>query len=126
MASGTDPQVRVKLLKRKGKVPFRKFHKNGAEHFNIRLYVEGGLSNLESVTYELHPTFRNPVRTVPSTTQGFSLDIWTWGEFDVAVTFLFADGHTSSTVYKLEYSDQLPAQESAYIDETDPKVRGAT
>ena len=121
-----SPQVQHELLKRQGKIRFRKFNRNGAEHFNLRLYIKGDTGGLKSVTYELHPTFADRVRKVTNPTGGFRLDIWTWGEFDIDVTFRYRDGSTSSTTYPLEYLSRLPAEESAYIDETDPSIKGAS
>lgn len=114
------------LRKRNGKVRFRKFNRDGAEHFNLAVYVTGDLSQLEAVTYELHPTFRSPVRTVTNPAGGFRLEIWTWGEFDIDVTFHFKDGRTASTTYSLEYSDELPEDPSEYRDETDPSILQAS
>ena len=124
MPSKPELHVRHALRKRNGKIRFRKFNASGAEHFAIRLYVEGDVDALESVTYELHPTFPNRVRHVRDPQGGFKLDIWTWGEFDVDVTFHRQDGESESTVYPLEYGSELPSDPGAYVDETDPSVRG--
>ena len=119
-----DLQVKHELVRRGDKVRFRKFHKGGAEHFNLRISVEGSdLEEVESVEYELHPTFPSPLRTVTKKEDGFPLEIWTWGEFEIPVTFHFKDGTVAETVYNLEYSDQLPTSEEGYIDETPASVK---
>lgn len=124
MANDRRLSVRHELRKKQGRIRVRRFHREGSEHFAVRLYVEGDTGDLTAVTYELHPTFREPERTVSDPARGFALDIWTWGEFDVDVTFHSRDGTSSTTVYALKYSDELPAEESAYIDETDASIRG--
>lgn len=118
-------QVKHELVRRGGKIRFRKFHRGGAEHFNLRISVEGSdVGDLESVEYELHPTFPSPLRKVTKREGGFPLDIWTWGEFEIPVTFYFQDGAVAGTRYQLEYSNELPAGEEEYVDETPASVKG--
>lgn len=112
-----DMKIRHKLLKRHGKIRSRRFREGGYEHFNIRVFVDGDIEDLQSVEYELHSTFRNPRRVVNNSDHGFALDIWTWGEFDIPVTLHFRDGSTEQVVYPLTYSGELPASDSAYTNE---------
>jgi transcription initiation factor IIF auxiliary subunit len=112
-----DIRVKHELLKRRGKVRSRRFRSDGAEHFKLRLFLEGQLGNVESVEYELHPTFQNPVRKVTQREGGFPLDLWTWGEFEVPVTVRFKDGSVKELVHDLSYSDDLPRNPSAYTNE---------
>ena len=118
-----DVKIRHRILKRGGKIRSRRFREGGYEHFNIRVFVEGDIEDLQSVEYQLHPTFRNPDRVVEDPDRGFALDIWTWGEFDIRVTLHFQDGSTEEMVYPLAYSDELPASDSAYTNEG-PTARG--
>ena len=108
--------VKHKLLKERGKILVRSFRSVQYQNYGIRLYVKGDTDSLRVVKYELHPSFPNPVRTVRQRQGGFPLDIWTWGEFDIEVTFYHKDGTKTHTVYSLEYSDELPAEDSAYVE----------
>ena len=66
-------EIRHKLKKRRGKIPFRRFREDGYEHFNVRIYVDGEsdeLDRLESVEYQLHSTFPNPLRQVRDRKRG--------------------------------------------------------
>lgn len=110
--------VKHELVKKDGKIRFRKFSSQGREHFNIRLFIEGPIDEVEFVEYELHPTFRNTNRIVRDRAGGFPLTIWTWGEFDIIVTIHPKRGDREQIVYQLKFGNQLPASDSAYIDET--------
>ncbi len=116
MRAPTGFQVKHELLKIKGEIPFKKFSSKGREHFNLKIYIEGNLDELESVEYELHPTFRVPQRRIYKAEGGFPLKIWTWGEFDIQVTFHYKDGAVGSKIHHLAYSDMLPSNEDDYID----------
>jgi|APSaa5957512535_1039671.scaffolds.fasta_scaffold309927_1 transcription initiation factor IIF auxiliary subunit len=108
--------VRHKLLKRNGKILFKKFSDKGDEHFKLSIFLDGEIEQVESVDYELHRSFKNPLRKVDNKKTNFELVIWTWGEFDIGVTIHFKDGSLGETVYTLKYSDQLVAESNAYID----------
>ncbi|VAW57964.1 hypothetical protein MNBD_GAMMA11-1455 [hydrothermal vent metagenome] len=108
-----------------GKIKFRKFRKGGYDHYYIRLYLKGdNLADVSHVEYELHPTFSNRIRTVNSPAEDFSLYIWTWGEFDVAVSVYMKDGEKIQLNHSLEYSNMLPANENEYVDESPESYRG--
>jgi len=54
--------------------------------YRVWLYLDGpDLPYVKSVTYTLHPTFPDPVRTVPRSASNpyCAIAIWTWGTFDV-------------------------------------------
>lgn len=117
--------VKHKLLKEKGKIKYRRFKDIPDDCYQLRIYVEGDTDTLQRVEYELHPSFHNPLKRVNKRRGGFPLDIWTWGEFDIAVTFVFKDGSTEDTIFSLEYSDELPAEDDAYIDVSPNYMRRA-
>lgn len=50
------------------------------------------LADIESVTYILHPTFSNPVRTMTNRAQKFRLDSSGWGEFTIKIQIRRKDG----------------------------------
>ena len=121
----TNLQIKHEILKKGGKVKFKRFRKNGNDHFHINIYIDGEkdeFDQLERVEYELHPTFNNPNRSITKREDGFPLKIWTWGEFDIQVTFYFLDGKVSDKVYQLRYSNELPTKEDDYIDLTSKDI----
>ena len=109
--------VNHKLLKRRGKIRTRRFSSEGYDHYKLRLYLTGELSNVEKVVYQLHSTFADPLRIIVDPSQGYALDIWTWGEFHVPVTVHLKDGSLQTLEHDLEYSDELPAGDGAYTSE---------
>jgi len=110
--------VKHELVKKDGKIRLRKFSSQGREHFNICLFIEGPIDEVEYVEYELHPTFHNANRVVHKRAGGFPLTIWTWGEFDIIVTIHPKRGEREQIIYELKFGNQLPDSNSAYIDET--------
>ena len=116
--------VRHKVLRKAGRVRFRKFSRNGYDQFKIRVSVSGPLSEIESVEYELHPTFINPVRISRDRSGGFPIEFWTWGEFEIFVTIHFVDGRDEELTYYLAYSSELPSEASAYHNETPASIMG--
>ena len=125
MQKKPEIKVRHKLLKKNGKILMRHFKGIPDECFNIRIFLEGDIDTLKKVEYELHPSFYNPLRAVENPKGGFPLDIWTWGEFDITVTFYYKDGSVSDSVFSLAYSDELPASDKAYIDITPDSLKRA-
>ena len=113
--------VKHELVKRDGKIRFRKFSEKGYEHFNIRLYIEGPIEQVEYVEYELHPTFKDTNRIIRKRAGGFPLNIWTWGEFDIIVTIHPISGDREQIIYPLKFGADLPADSAKYIDETPGK-----
>lgn len=110
-------KVQHQLLKKDGKVRSRRFRKGGQEHFNVRLFVKGDVDKVEQVDYELHPTFREAHRVVEDPSNGFALDIWTWGEFTVPVTMRMKDGSVDERTFELQYANELPPSDDDYTDE---------
>ena len=59
--------------------------KKGYQYFRLRFWLdsesEADLDKVESVTYELHESFKNPVRTVSDRQTRFALKSAGWGEF---------------------------------------------
>ena len=52
------------------------------------------LDEIESVTYRLHPTFRNPNQRVTDRASNFKLKASGWGEFSIRATVATKDGET--------------------------------
>ena len=117
-----DISVKHEVLRRAGRIRFRKFTKGGYDQFKIRLSLSGPLSQIEYVEYELHPTFRDPVQISKDQSAGFPIEFWTWGEFEIFVTARFLDGHDEELTYYLKYSSELPPEHAAYYDETPESI----
>lgn len=116
--------VRHEIVKKSGLIRVRKFKQNGYENFRIRLYIDGPLDKIHFVEYELHPSFSEPLRTSKEPSNGFSIEFWTWGEFEVLVVVHYFDGHKERLSYDLKYSSDLSSQDSDYMDETPESLRG--
>lgn len=65
---------------------------------------EAEITQIESVTYYLHKSFKNNVITVDTAATNFSLSIQVWGTFDVKADVKFKDG----VVIKLERYLDIP------------------
>jgi transcription initiation factor IIF auxiliary subunit len=60
------------------------------------------LGSITSVTYTLHPTFRNPVRTVTNREQSFRLESEGWGVFTIYAKVDLENGETERLTHELE------------------------
>lgn len=99
-----------------GRIKYQVFNPGGREHYNLRIWLDGPAAELQrvaSVQYELHPTFKEPVRTSSSAAENFAISIWTWGMFPVKATLYFADGTKEERQFYLSYD--LPADDGAYV-----------
>ncbi len=104
-----------------GKIKFRRFSNDGYEHYHVGLWLEASdpdaLNAVTHVTYELHPTFANRVRTSRNRANNFSITFWSWGTFDVKAEVHLADKEEPVIVHhELQYD--LPADDGEYIDVT--------
>jgi len=71
------------------------------------IWIEGPaeeLNHIKSVTYVLHSTFANPVRTVTDRTSNFKLKTHGWGIFPIRINVLKEDGETVTLKHELELS----------------------
>jgi hypothetical protein len=116
-------KVQHEILKKDGLIRVRKFKSNGYENFRIRLFIEGPVDKIHYVEYELHPSFNEPLRVSKDPTNKFSIEFWTWGEFEVLVIVHYFDGHDENISYDLRYSTELTNLESGYLDETPAMLR---
>ncbi|MDH5828928.1 hypothetical protein QFW80_00115 [Luteimonas sp. M1R5S18] len=67
----------------------RSLDKNGHVYYRLNIWIESDgidLSTIESVTYHLHESFKDPVRTITDHSIAFELNTAGWGSF-----LLFAD-----------------------------------
>lgn len=74
----------------------KRFREGGRLHRNVRIYLEAdppdALKDIDSVQYELHPTFRDRVRVSDDSTNQFEIKIWTYGYFKVRAKLIRKDG----------------------------------
>lgn len=101
--SSFDPAL---ALPRKGKPPVSYRMVGEREFYKVWIYLDGqGVSFVEDVTYELHPSFGERVhRAIRSPSNpSCSLIIWTWGTFDVRATIRDRKGRVYEAVHPLTY-----------------------
>ena len=75
--------------------------------WNWTIFVKAdrsALKKIDCVEYTLHHTFSDPVRTVCSSDDGFSLSMNGWGTFRVKVRVLYRDGHEKILYYRLRFT----------------------
>jgi transcription initiation factor IIF auxiliary subunit len=85
--------------------------------YKVWIYLDGrDLPYFDRVTYQLHPTFPNPVHTVRRTISNprCQIVIWTWGIFTVRGTVYDKQGRTYTLSHRLEYSRQLQQDDLRY------------
>lgn len=79
----------------------------GKNWWKWSVWIEGPMEELkqiENVTYLLHPSFANPVRTVADLASKFKLSSQGWGIFTIRIKVLKKDGSTESHALELELS----------------------
>ena len=81
------------------------------QYFDWRVFVDepdATLDQIDSVEYFLHPTFPKPYQVSSERASRFTLTTSGWGEFDIAATINFKDGHKEKVKYHLDLSKRLP------------------
>lgn len=99
--------VRNDFVVQDDRIVYKVFKEGGSEHYNIRLYVDGSdneLDKIESVQYILHPGFVDPIRMSENRDENFAIEIWTYGMFDIEVSFYLEDGSAETLHYYLTFS----------------------
>jgi len=68
----------------------------GDDRWDWELYLSSDNSSemekVESVKYILHPTFRNPVRTITDSSEGFRMKTIGWGTFEIKAFVYLKNG----------------------------------
>jgi transcription initiation factor IIF auxiliary subunit len=70
----------------------------GHDWWKWSVWLEGSkglLSEVESVTWHLHPTFPKPVQKLTNQEQSFRLDSSGWGTFWIRAEVVFQDGRVA-------------------------------
>ena len=89
-----------------------------SRRWNWSIKVEGPaeeLDELESVTYELHPTFKDPIRLIDDRESGFELTGTAWGEFMVHVTLRRKDGSSEERNHWLRLAPGAPQKDEKIV-----------
>lgn len=79
----------------------------GDQRWRWSLWIEGAdedLDRIQSVTYTLHPTFPEPIRTVTDRASKFQLRCSGWGIFRIAVTVRLKNGETIELEHHLQFA----------------------
>jgi transcription initiation factor IIF auxiliary subunit len=77
----------------------------GDDWWSWSVWLEGPKQDLDAVDmveYTLHPTFRNPVRTVRTRGNGFKLNTEGWGVFPIYARVCRKDGSVTSLKHQLK------------------------
>jgi transcription initiation factor IIF auxiliary subunit len=75
------------------------------DYWNWSAWIEGSdseLDQIESVTYNLHPTFPNPIRTIKSRKNKFLMETAGWGTFTLYAKVKRKNGSTQRLKHELE------------------------
>ena len=86
----------------------------GDQRWRWSLWIEGlpeDLDRIRSVTYTLHPTFPEPIRTVTDRASKFQLRCSGWGIFKIPVTVRLKDGETVELAHQLQFAFPENARE---------------
>jgi transcription initiation factor IIF auxiliary subunit len=97
----------------------------GKNWWKWSVWIEGPtdeLNQIENVTYLLHPSFANPVRTVADLASKFKLSSQGWGIFTIRIKVLKKDGSTESHAVELELSYPNDLDERALRTNKRPTV----
>jgi transcription initiation factor IIF auxiliary subunit len=94
-----------------GRIKFKRLKEGGYDHYHVGVWLEADderdLERVEWVEYELHPSFRNRVRTSHNRANDFSITFWSWGTFHIQAKVHLAGADTVTVERELNYD--LPA-----------------
>ena len=79
----------------------------GDQWWRWSLWIEGAaedLDEIKSVTYTLHSTFPEPIRTVTDRASKFQLRCSGWGIFRIPVKVRLKDGRTFDLAHQLQFT----------------------
>lgn len=85
----------------------------GKDRWQWSVWLEGQaeeLDTIDHVTYILHPTFLDPVRTISDRASQFRLDTSGWGTFTIHAVAAHRDGRETRLSHELilQYPDGTP------------------
>ena len=72
------------------------FRDGGRRHYKVKVFLSPtgttNLTNVHSVRYNLHESFKDPTRTSYDKARDFAIDIWTYGYFGITADIRLDDG----------------------------------
>lgn len=78
-------------------------------HYRVRVFLQATendarrLDEIESVTYELHPTFPDRFHKSTDRSTSFEIQIWTWGWFLVRAEIKMKGGEVARTENEIQW-----------------------
>ena len=75
-------------------------------YFYWEIHIEGQTDRVEKVKYNLHESFRNPVREIFSRGNGFKIKSKAWGICQVLIEITELDGTKHKAVHMLDFQIQ--------------------
>lgn len=109
-----DPDKNYYLKSGKREAEFKRPITGNSPLYRVFLYLKGpDLPFVESVTYTLHPTFKERTLQIRRTfdNQFCKQTIWAWGIFEVPVVILFKGGHQIKIRHPLRYNHEFSKAE---------------
>ncbi|MBL4662354.1 MAG: TIR domain-containing protein [Flavobacteriaceae bacterium] len=95
------------------------------DYYKWAIWIESGdsdISEIESVVYLLHSTFKNRVRKITDLTTNFKLESSGWGEFRVEITITKKSGEELQLAHWLSLGNEdLNVIERGVLEEETPK-----
>lgn len=88
--------------------------KKSSRYWKWRVWLDGTsdeLDEIQSVIYQLHSTFKNPIREISDRQSGFRLDSAGWGQFMIYMTIKYHDGNEEKRKHWLQFSTDAPSKE---------------
>ncbi len=80
----------------------QKLDKDDHEYYRLVIWIDSDdpdfLSKVEEVTYYLHSTFKDPIRLVSNSDDGFALKTAAWGQFLLSAAVKMRDGKTTYNI----------------------------
>ncbi|MGG8495025.1 pYEATS domain-containing protein [Tenacibaculum sp. TC6] len=89
---------------------YKKQNKEGITYYKVHLYIDGmDLAFVKKVTYILHKSFKNPVRTIERRPDNphCKLILWTWGLFEIRVEIEDINGQKTELEHYLSYGKEI-------------------
>ena len=77
------------------------------------------LDTVEAVVYQLHSTFRNPVREITDRASNFELASSGWGQFMIYLTIRYKGGREEPRQHYLSFGENEDVYRSAMLDTQD-------
>ena len=91
----------------------KKFREGGRDHYFVRIFLKpdssAELDEVDSVQYELHPTFRQRTQVGTERSNEFEIRIWTYGFFNAKAKIIKKDGSPEPIEGFIHWETNAPA-----------------